>query len=117
MNTNAKYETFDDLVTTPDPNKNHGVASILKNRNEGFINTRWRPMMAWIYMLVIIFDFIIFPIMWSSLQAYQGILVTLAWDPITLKSGGFFHVAMGAVLGITAYGRTQEKLNNRDGSL
>jgi hypothetical protein len=31
--------------------------------------------------------------------------------PITLQGGGLFHVAMGAVLGVTAYGRTQEKLN------
>ncbi len=33
------------------------------------------------------------------------------WVPITLQGGGLFHVAMGAVLGVSAYGRTQEKLN------
>jgi hypothetical protein len=32
------------------------------------------------------------------------------WVPITLQGGGLFHVAMGAVLGVTAYGRTQEKV-------
>ena len=32
------------------------------------------------------------------------------WVPITLQGGGLFHVAMGGVLGVTAYGRTQEKL-------
>ena len=32
------------------------------------------------------------------------------WDPLTLKGAGLFHIAMGAVLGIAAFGRTQEKL-------
>ena len=38
------------------------------------------------------------------------------WVPITLQGGGLFHVAMGAVLGVTAYGRTQEKLNGATGT-
>jgi hypothetical protein len=33
------------------------------------------------------------------------------WQPLTLQGAGLFHIAMGAVLGIAAYGRTQEKLN------
>jgi hypothetical protein len=33
------------------------------------------------------------------------------WVPITLQGGGLFHIAMGGVLGISAYGRTQEKLS------
>jgi len=37
--------------------------------------------------------------------------VTNQWDPLTLKGAGLFHIAMGTVLGITAYGRTQEKLS------
>lgn len=32
------------------------------------------------------------------------------WVPITLQGGGLFHVSMCAVLGVSAYGRTQEKL-------
>jgi hypothetical protein len=31
--------------------------------------------------------------------------------PITLQGAGLFHLAMGAVLGIAAYGRTQEKMS------
>ena len=30
---------------------------------------------------------------------------------IKLKGGGLYHLSMGAVLGISAYGRTQEKIN------
>jgi hypothetical protein len=33
------------------------------------------------------------------------------WNPLTLQGAGLFHIAMGAVLGIAAFGRTQEKLN------
>jgi hypothetical protein len=32
------------------------------------------------------------------------------WQPLTLQGAGLFHIAMGAVLGIAAMGRTQEKL-------
>jgi len=30
---------------------------------------------------------------------------------------GFFHIAMGAVLGITSYGRSQEKIEDKKVSL
>ena len=109
-------ETYADTGVSSQDTDKSTTTSILQNSNKSFINRTWRPMMAWVYMAIIVFDFIIFPIMWSSLQAYQGILITTAWDPITLKSGGFFHIAMGAVLGITAYGRTKEKLEGRDES-
>jgi hypothetical protein len=32
------------------------------------------------------------------------------WQPLTLQGAGLFHIAMGAVLGIAAMGRTQEKI-------
>ena len=32
------------------------------------------------------------------------------WQPLTLNGAGLFHIAMGAVLGIAAMGRTQEKI-------
>jgi hypothetical protein len=33
-----------------------------------------------------------------------------AWQPITLQGAGLFHLSMGAIIGIAAFGRTQEKL-------
>lgn len=69
-------------------------------------------MMGWTYMITCIFDFIVAPILWSLLQAYTGGVVTLQWQPLTLQGAGLYHVAMGAVLGIAAYGRTREKLNS-----
>ena len=76
---------------------------------DDWMQTKWRPAMAWLYSLVCGFDFILFPIMWSLLQASLGNAIT-QWQPLTLQGAGFFHIAMGAVLGIAAYGRTQEKV-------
>ena len=75
-----------------------------------FITTTWRPMMAYVYMVTCITDFIVFPVLWSLLQAYKAGQVTTEWAPLTLQGGGLFHVAMGAILGIAAYGRTKEKM-------
>jgi hypothetical protein len=55
------------------------------------------------------FDMILFPILWSLLQTTTGTAIT-QWNPLTLQGAGLFHIAMGAVLGIAAFGRTQEKL-------
>jgi K+ transporter len=34
----------------------------------------------------------------------------VVWQSLTLQNGGFFHIAMGAVLGVAAWTRGQEKL-------
>lgn len=78
--------------------------------SEDWINKKWRPAMGWMYMAVCVTDFIIFPIAWSILQATTAGSVTTPWQPISLQGAGLFHIAMGAVLGIAAYGRTKEKI-------
>ena len=75
-----------------------------------FINSKWRPMMAFIYMITCATDFVVFPVLWSVLQAVQGGQVTSQWSPLTLQGAGLYHIAMGAVLGLAAYGRSQEKI-------
>jgi hypothetical protein len=72
--------------------------------------------MGWMYMSVCIFDFMLAPILWSIIQAHSHGSVSTQWLPLTLQGGGLFHLAMGAVLGISAYGRTQEKLNVDSGT-
>ena len=81
-----------------------------EKKKEDWMNSKWRPMMGWMYMLVCVMDFVLFPILWSLLQAMSKGQVNIQWQPITLQGAGLFHIAMGAVLGIAAYGRTQEKL-------
>lgn len=70
----------------------------------------WRPCMGWVYMLICVLDMAVFPICWSALQASMHQTIT-QWNPLTLQGAGLFHIAMGAVLGISAFGRTQEKIN------
>jgi hypothetical protein len=83
--------------------------STSEKKKEDWMNAKWRPMMGWIYMLTCVTDFIIFPILWSILQASLKQPVT-AWQPITLQGAGLFHLSMGAIIGVAAFGRTQEKL-------
>lgn len=81
-----------------------------EQQKEDWMNSKWRPMMGWMYMVVCSFDFVIAPILWSLLQSFSHGSVNTQWQPLTLQGAGLFHIAMGAVLGIAAYGRTQEKL-------
>lgn len=72
----------------------------------------WRPAMAWIYATICIFDFLVGPILFMILQ---GEAVSMAqWTPMTLRSGGIFHIAMGAIVAAVGWGRTQEKLRYMD---
>jgi len=86
------------------------VKSASEQKKEDWMNSKWRPMMGWMYMLVCMFDMILFPVLWSLLQTFTQTPIT-QWNPLTLQGAGLFHIAMGAVLGIAAFGRTQEKLN------
>ena len=86
------------------------MSTVSEKKKEDWMNSKWRPMMGWMYMLVCMMDFVGFPILWSLLQALHGGTVTSQWQPLTLQGAGLFHIAMGAVIGISAYGRTQEKL-------
>jgi len=85
------------------------VKSASELKKEDWMNSKWRPMMGWMYMLVCTMDMVVFPILWSLLQTFTHTQIT-QWNPLTLQGAGLFHIAMGAVLGIAAFGRTQEKL-------
>ena len=87
------------------------VKSESAKKNEDWMNSKWRPAMGWTYMLTCVADFVLFPILWSLVQVIGGGKVESQWMPITLQGAGLFHLAMGAVLGIAAYGRTQEKMS------
>ena len=84
--------------------------SASEQQKEDWMNSKWRPMMGWMYMVVCMMDMVVFPILWSLLQSLNGGQVTSQWNPLTLQGAGLFHIAMGAVLGIAAFGRTQEKM-------
>jgi len=78
-------------------------------KDEDWMQKKWRPAMGWMYMLVCTLDMAVFPVIWSLGQVLLKQPVT-QWQPLTLQGAGLFHLAMGAVLGIAAFGRTQEKI-------
>lgn len=78
-------------------------------KDEDWMQKKWRPAMGWMYMVVCMMDMVIFPVLWSLLQVFTHQTIT-QWNPLTLQGAGLFHLAMGAVLGIAAFGRTQEKI-------
>ena len=80
-----------------------------KKKNDNWMQTLWRPMMGWMYMLICLLDMAVFPVLWALWQGVNHVPIT-QWNPLTLQGAGLFHIAMGAVLGISAFGRTQEKL-------
>ena len=86
------------------------IKSASEQQKEDWMNSKWRPMMGWMYMAVCSADFMLFPVLWSVIQVIGGGEVKTQWQPITLQGAGLFHIAMGAVLGLAAWGRTQEKL-------
>ena len=44
------------------------VKSESEKKKEDWMNSKWRPMMGWMYMLVCTMDMIVFPILWSLLK-------------------------------------------------
>ncbi len=87
-------------VATPEPEQ---------LANEGWVNNRWRPAMAWQYFAVCIFDFIVFP---GATQVLNGMYPGKynEWHSLTLQGGGFYHLAMGGIIGVAVWQRSQEKM-------
>lgn len=67
--------------------------------------------MAWSYLAINVFDFLIAPIANAIFQAHfykSGAFVP--WSPITLGGGGLYHLSMLTIIGASAYGRSLEKV-------
>lgn len=89
-------------------------------QNENWVKSYWRPAMGWLYMAICAFDFIIFPLMTifypvlAKLFGVEGASYT-PWESLTLTNGGLIHMAFGAILGVAAWSRGQEKVSRRNG--
>jgi hypothetical protein len=74
---------------------------------ESWLVSKWRPLMAVQYLIVCVFDFIIFPALTIVLNGQDH---AHPWQSLTLSNGGMYHIAMGAIVGVSAYMRSQEKI-------
>jgi len=84
----------------------------LAKQDEHWAKSYWRPAMGWLYMLICLVDFVIFP----AISMFIPIVTKLpyvAWQSLSLSNGGLIHMAFGAILGVAAYGRTQEKVASK----
>lgn len=91
----------------------------------------WRHFAAYVYLGICLFDFVLMPIAYelfhrslgpvALIQASRGldpaaqveIIKTFSanerWEPLTLGETGLFHIAFGAILGVSAWTRGREK--------
>jgi len=81
-------------------------------KKEDFMTRKWRPMMAISYMIICLFDFMVGPILYNVLQYLNPNQHIEMWQAVTLQGGGLYHLSMGAIVGLTAFGRTQEKIKS-----
>ena len=81
-------------------------------QDEHWAKAYWRPAMGWLYMLICLVDFVVFPAIAMFLPIVTK-LQYVAWQSLSLSNGGLIHMAFGAILGVAAYGRTQEKVASK----
>lgn len=77
--------------------------------DDGWLQKYWRPAMAVQYFIICMFDFMAAPIFLAVYSAFRDIDY-IVWHPLTLEGGGLYHISMGAILGVTAWTRGQEKI-------
>lgn len=78
-------------------------------KEENWAIKYWRPAMCWQYFAVCLFDFMLAPI-FIELFCYLTKTPFHIWHPITLEGGSVYHASMGAIIGISAWSRGQEKI-------
>lgn len=104
---------------------------VRKHLEHGF-KKFWRPIAAYIYLFICVFDFMAMPLYieiqnsavnseaFAEIRQLESTEVKLKaleqldlgsrdWQPLTLLGGAFFHLSFGAILGISAFTRGQEK--------
>lgn len=92
----------------------------LKERrdSQSLFRSGWRPTMGWAYICICIFDFILGPFFYAWFAWYTKDFAKFGeWQPLTLQGGGVFHMAMGAINGVTSWTRGQALLVQEKASL
>lgn len=79
------------------------------SQDSDWIQKTWRPAVGVTYIIINIFDFILFPILWTLYGMVTKQSVT-QWHPLTLDSTGLFHLSFGAILGVSAWSRGRDKV-------
>lgn len=78
-------------------------------REDNWLKSHWRPISAYVYLLICFMDFIGFPLLTMVLPTWLNLPYT-PWKSLTLEGGGLIHMAFGAILGVSAWTRGSEKV-------
>lgn len=112
----GKADTEEDVETkTPTSDIKIKTTPVVSNpdykgpQQEKWFVKYWRPSAAYVYLVLIVFDFILAPIGTGVLSGLFKIAY-LPWAPLTLQGGGLIHITFGVILGLYTFGRTQENL-------
>ena len=68
---------------------------------------QWHLYAAWLYLIIVAFDFLLAPVVHTIILAYFHYKI-VQWQPITLQGGGIFHISMMAIIGISTFGKSQQ---------
>ena len=113
------YDDADSTIEETDNNQTPTglvYTPIVNSKEPTWIKTYWRPAMGWLYMLICFMDFVGFPFL-AGIQpiVYKALQIEYTYQPwtsLTLENGGLVHIAFGAILGVAAWTRGQEKLED-----
>jgi hypothetical protein len=85
----------------------------VKLDNEHWVKSNWRPVLAWLYLITILADFVIFPgmqmLMWEHMPHGNTDHYT-QWTSLTLSYGGIYHAGIAAILGVSVWSRSNERI-------
>ena len=112
-------------------NTMRSIRAALLSKQESWFETGWRPALAFMFILVIAFDFLVMPVVYEVSNAMMTpndavveslkyppaeqaqVLATLTtkrvWQPLTLQGGGLFFLSLGAILTGASVTRGMEK--------
>jgi hypothetical protein len=109
-------------------NSDQHIIPEASNNKESWIQKNWRPAAAFVYLFICLFDFVVMPFL--TFLWHQPLRLTLAqisnfspdvqkeildktvvfWTPITIAGLAILHVSFGGILGVSAWGRSSEKV-------
>lgn len=107
-----------------------------KEHSDSWYSKSWRPIAAYIYLFICICDFVFIPVYYEyaktiqqssyvelalmfpegvyQIEALKALQTSRTWEPLTLQATGLFHIAFGAILGVSAWTRSRDQLNDDD---
>ena len=80
-----------------------------EKQEEHWVKQYWRPAMGWLYMVICACDFVVYPLISMFMPVFIK-MQYMPWKSITLDNGGLIHLSFGAILGVAAWTRGQEKI-------